>query len=312
MKRPGGVTAGVVVAMLGSMAALMLAAAGVASLFIETPAGAQPQPAGSVLIGALLLTVVAGVGTWTAVGLFQLRPWARTTIQVMAIFVAIGCAFILTIFAMVRPGAGLSSDAVNAGRIAVAVMGGIPLVIAVWILFQFNTERTKAAFASREAVDPSPRPLSITFIAWSNFLSIPTFLAGAVIGGPGFVLGLALSPWAARVYAVALAAVSFYIGKGLLGLRERTRLLAIGWSAFSLANALVVFIPSVRHRLLSAHLTPAAHVDTVFPFPPEMFLNLVYGAFAIGAVVTIWFLEHHRDTFLRAENARFLGGLQAG
>jgi hypothetical protein len=39
MKRPGGVTAGVIVTMFGSMAALMLAAAAVASLFIKTPPG---------------------------------------------------------------------------------------------------------------------------------------------------------------------------------------------------------------------------------------------------------------------------------
>ncbi|HEY0528932.1 MAG TPA: hypothetical protein VGD02_08885 [Gemmatimonadaceae bacterium] len=310
MKRPGGVTAAVIVAMFGSMIALMLAAAAVASVFIKLPPGGQAPPPASVLIGAAVFTVVAGVGVWTAVGLFQLRPRARTAIQVLAIFVAIGCAFFLAIFSLVRPAAGLSRDTVNAGRIAVALVSGIPLVIAVWILFQFNTSKTKAAFASGEAVDASPRPLSITFIAWSYLLSIPVFLASTLSDGPGFLLGLTIPTWAARIYAVALAVLSFYIGKGLLELRERTRVIAIGWSVFSLANALVIFLPSVRQRLLNTQPPPG--VETALPFSPDTFLNVVYGAFAIGAVLTIWFLEHHRDKFLRAENFRFLVGLHRG
>jgi hypothetical protein len=308
MKRPGGVTAGVIVTMFGSMAALMLAAAAVASLFIKTPPGGQAPPIGFLLFSALMFTVLAGVGVWTAAGLFQLRPRARTSIQVLAIFVAIGSALFLLMIAIVRPGSGISNDAVIAGRIGAGVMFGVPLAVSLWILFQFNTAATKAAFASGEAVDPSPRPVSITFLACSNFLNIPAFLAGVLTHNSNstFLFGLTLPVWAAYVYTVALVVLSFYVGKGLLDLRERARLIALGWAVFSLANSLVVFVPPVRRRLLTAALIPTGSVDTAFPFTPEMFLNVFYGAFAIGWVVTIWLLEHHRDTFLRAENARYL------
>jgi hypothetical protein len=312
MKRPVGVTAGVVVAMLGSIIALIVAVGFVATLFLPVPPGGQTPGKLATFVMALTVASIGGIGVWTAVGLFRLRPWARTSIQVLALFVAIGSAFVLVILGMLGAPAHITRDTVNATRIAAGLMFGIPLALAVWMLVQFNTSATKAAFASNEDVEQAPRPLSITFIAWSNLLSVAAFLVGAVTGGSGFVLGFSLPSWIARIYCVALAAVSLYIGKGLLDLRDRARVIAIGWSVFTLLNALVVFVPSVRQRILGVQIPPPANPDTAFlPFSPDLFFDVVFGAVAIGAALTIWFLEHHRDVFLRTENSRFLTGLHA-
>ncbi|HMH97474.1 MAG TPA: hypothetical protein VK577_12955, partial [Bradyrhizobium sp.] len=95
MSRPVGVTASAVVAILGSVFTLVFASLAVASLFIETT---QPQPPNNALLvvmSAFVFVAFASVGIWTSVGLFQLRPWARTTILIFAGFLAAGCIFIL-------------------------------------------------------------------------------------------------------------------------------------------------------------------------------------------------------------------------
>src|SRR5712675_3348052 len=97
MSRPVGVTASAGVAILGSIFTLVFAALAVASLFMETT---QPQPPNSapfVVAGALIFVVFACIGFWTSLGLFRLRPWARTAILVFAGFLAAGSLFSLLI-----------------------------------------------------------------------------------------------------------------------------------------------------------------------------------------------------------------------
>ncbi|HEX9085558.1 MAG TPA: hypothetical protein VF836_12540, partial [Gemmatimonadaceae bacterium] len=88
MSRPVGLTASAIVAILGSILALLLAGILVATPFIAT---AQPQPpngAQFAIAGAAIFAALAGFGIWTSVGLFRLRSWARASILVIAGFVA--------------------------------------------------------------------------------------------------------------------------------------------------------------------------------------------------------------------------------
>ena len=312
MKRPIGVTVGVVVALLGSILALVFAVGAIATLFIQTPPRGQSPGTLATIVSAIAIAGVAAVGVWTAVGLFKLRPWARTSIQVLALFVALGCGFMLLVMMMFRPPADMSKDTYNAARIAIGLAFGLPFLVSAWILLQFNTAATKAAFASGAGADPSPRPLSITFIAWSNLLGGLAFLFAVVGGGEGFLLGLMLPSAIARLYYAGLAALSFYIGKGLLDLRERSREIAIGWSAFTLLNAAAVFLPSVQRRFIAEAAQNSSAADSALPFSPRTFITVVFGAMALSAAVTIWFLAHHRDVFVRTENSRFLARLDQG
>src|SRR5215208_8224403 len=197
MSRPVGVTASAIVAILGSILALFFAVLSVASLFIET---GQPQPPNSaqfVIAGAATFAALAGVGIWTSVGLFRLRSWARTSILVCAGFLAVGSIFSLLVTMVVPMPPEISAGTEGTFRRVAAVMFGIPFAIAAWWLIQFNTRSTKAAFASGVAEAASPRPLSITIIAWTNIFGGVSALFPILTGVPAFLFGATFNGWMA-------------------------------------------------------------------------------------------------------------------
>src|ERR1700674_1708100 len=148
MSKPVGVTASAIVAIMGSILALLLAVFSTASLFIET---AKPQPPNSaqfVIAGAVMFAALAGIGIWTSVGLFRLRSWARTSILVFAGFLAAGSLFSLLISMAVPIPPEITATTEQSFRRVMAIIFGVPLAIGVWWLIQFNTRSTKDAFAS--------------------------------------------------------------------------------------------------------------------------------------------------------------------
>jgi hypothetical protein len=236
MSRPVGVTASAVVAILGSILALVFAVLMIATPFIAT---AQPQPPNTAQIAiaaAAMFAALAGIGIWTSIGLFRLRSWARTSILVFAGFLAACFSFGLLITMTVPIPSGITAGTEHLFSRVVAVMFGIPLAIAVWWLIQFNTQSTKAAFASPIAEPASRRPLSITIIGWLSILGIASCLFSILARLPVFLFGAVFNGWIAGVIYALFGALSLYIGKGLLDLRERARFWRSGgggWGLFS-------------------------------------------------------------------------------
>jgi hypothetical protein len=303
MARPVGVTASAIVAILGSIFALLFALLAVASLFVET---AQPQPPNKpqmVIVGALLFAAFAGIGIWTSFGLLRLRSWARTSILIFAGFMVAMCIFSLVVtMALPIPPEMARGEQTFRGTMAVAF--GIPLVIGIWWLFQFNRQSTKAAFASApmgEAV--SRRPLSITVIAFASIFGGVTCLMAILARAPAFLFGVNFTGWGAGVIFAVFAALSLFIGKGLLELREEARILAIGWFGFSLAHtSLVTLLPPLRQRLLESQRSLAQNQPTPIPFDPGLLLNFSFAIAAILAAIAIWLLIRDRAAFGRAES----------
>ena len=97
MSRPIAVIASAVVAILGSIVTLVFAVAGIASMFVETSQSRPPTSTASVLAGAAMFIALGIIGVWTSVGLFRLRPWARTSILVFSGFLAAGSLFDLLV-----------------------------------------------------------------------------------------------------------------------------------------------------------------------------------------------------------------------
>jgi hypothetical protein len=303
MSRPVGVTASAIVAILGSILALLFAAGAVASLFIETT---QPQPPNSaqlVIAGVAMISALAGIGIWTSIGLFRLRSWARTSTLVFAGFLAAGCIFSLPLTMAMPTSPTYSASTDYVVRRVMAAMFGIPLVIAVWWLFQFNTQSTKAAFASPIAEPVPPRPLSISVIAWSCIFGGATCLVPLLTRTPAFLFGMIFNGFRAGVIFAFFGALSLYIGKGLLDLRERARILAIAW--FGLAffhGSLVTLVPSMRQRMLELQRTLEPNQPNPMPFE-GMVMYLVLAIGAIVAGTAIWFLVRNRAAFALAETA---------
>lgn len=302
MRRPPGVIVSAIVALLGSILVLLFAVAAVASLFLEPPQS-QPRPSAPEVIGGVLtFTVLAGLGIWTSGGLFQLRPRARTSILVFAVFLAASSILGLLMTMAVPMPPKYSPETGQTLRQVMVVFFGIPLAIAIWWLIQFNTRSTKAAFASPVTELASPRPMSITIIAWASLLGGVSSLIGILTLAPVFLFGMLFSGWAAGVIYAVFAGLTLYIGKGLLDLREEARVLAIGWFGFSFLHmSVVTLVPAVRQRMLDLPKALAPNEPNPIPFDPGMLMNV---ALALGAIVAggaIWFLIRNRDSFGREE-----------
>jgi hypothetical protein len=307
MSRPVGITASAIVAILGSIIALLFAAGAVASLFIQP---AQPQPPNSaqfVIAGTAMFAVLAGLGIWTSVGLFRLRSWARTSILVFAGFLAACCILaLLGTMAMPVP-PEMTGGTGQTFRLVIAVMFGIPLAIAVWWLVQFNTRSTKAAFASPLPEAAPLRPISITVIGWGLIVGTASCLFLIPIHLPVFLFGAIFNGWVAGVIYAFFAALSLYIGKGLLDLRERARVLAIAWFGFGIVHMTVVMlVPSLRQRMFglqrTLELQRMADQPHPIPFDQGMMSNVMLGFTAILIASAIWFLVRNRAAFMLGEN----------
>jgi hypothetical protein len=311
MSRPVGVIASAVVAILGSIVALLFAGFSVASLFVAPLHPQPPNAAQAITVSAVMFTALAAIGIWTSVGLFRLRPWARTAMLIFAGFVAASCIFALLVTMTVPLPPQITGGTRQAFRHIMAVVFGIPLVISVWWLFEFNRPSTKAAFLSPQLEGSSARPLSITVIAVSMALSCFGCLVPLLMREPVFVVGAVVSGWMATVIYAVLAALSVYIAKGLFDLRERARLLAIAWFGFGFLNASVVgLLPSLRaHLMMQAALANSPQAP--IPFDVGVLMDWSLAIAVAVALTAIWFLGHDRPAFVRAENARDWPGLHA-
>jgi hypothetical protein len=180
----------------------------------------------------------------------------------------------------------------------------MPLAIAVWWLIQFNAQSTKAAFASPIAEAGSPRPMSITIIAWASIFGGASCVFAILARAPAFLFGASFNGWTAGVIYAVFGALSLFIGKGLLDLREEARVLAIGWFGFSFVHAsLVTLVPSLRERMLEAQRALEQKQPNPIPFDQGMLTNVLFAFAAIVAAGAIWFLIRNRAAFGRAENA---------
>ena len=303
MSRPIGVTASAVVAILGSVFTLLLAAMAVASLFIAPPRAQPPNSVQLAIAGTAMMAALACFGIWTSVGLFRLRSWARTTILIFAGFTAAWCIMALLVSRIMPIPPDIPSGAERTIRQGMVLGFGIPLAIAVWWLIQFNTQSTKAAFASPIPDVASLRPLSITVIAWACILGGVFCVVMIVARQPAFLLGVVFIGWTAGVFYAVFAALSLYIGKGLLDLRERARVVAIAWFGFSIVHlSLITFVPPVRQRMLDLQRAVEQRQPNPIPFDQGMMTNVILAFTAIMTATAIWFLIRNRPSFARAEN----------
>jgi hypothetical protein len=97
-----------------------------------------------------------------------------------------------------------------------------------------------------------------------------------------------------------LGALSVYIGKGLLDLREQVRILAIAWFAFSFVQlSLVTLVPSLRQRMLAMQRGFEQNQPNPIQFDQGMMMNVILAFVGILVAIAIWFLMRDRAAFVR-------------
>jgi hypothetical protein len=300
MNRPFAVTASAVVAMIGSVFALLVAVMMAIIPFMDLPQSQTPTPASATITGAVFIAAFGVLGIVTSIGLFRLRPWARTSILVFAGSTAITCLLVLAVVSLAPLPLPPETDPTVARgvRPLLVAMFAIPLGVSIWWLIQFNAPSTKAAFLSETTETTLARPLSITVLAWLSIIGGASCLLPIAMRMPAFVAGLTFTGWAAGITYALFGAVSLYIGRGLLDLRERARIAAIGWFLFGLVHATVMtLVPSMRARMLAAQRSMAPNPGESPPFNGAAFTTATLVVAALFAVAAIWFLVRHRSAF---------------
>jgi len=304
LNRPVGVTASAIVAIIGSLVALLFAGVMLLTL-VMPPAQPQPQPPGytGIAIGsAVMFAVLAATGLWTSIGLFRLRRWARTSMLVFAGSIAVFGLLMLIVVAIMpaQMSAQAGGDAARAARPLLIATFSIPVAIGVWWLFQFNAPSTALAFKSTSPDARPELPLSITLIAWTTLIGGVVCVIPILIGLPAILFGIEIGGWPARVVYAVFGAVSTYIGWGLIKYQERARVLAIGWYALTLAHmAVVSLVPSLRERMLQAQRDIAGAQGQQLVIDDATFLSLTLGLVVLVVVATIWFLVRNKEAFRR-------------
>jgi hypothetical protein len=305
MSRPVGVTASAIVAILGSLFTLLMAVVVVASSFVATPQSQAASNTGFAIGGALFLAALGALGIATAIGLFRMRQWARTSILVFAGFITVvGTLMLLMTMVVPIPVPPDADPAIaRAIRPTLIALFSVPVAIGVWWLVQFNAQGTRAAFASLTPATAPRRPLSISIIAWVSLIGGISCLFPILARMPAFLLGVTFTGWAAGVVYAFFGALSMYIGWGLLDLRERARVIAIGWFAFSLIHmSVVTLVPALRQRMLELQRSISQNQPGPPPFDPAAFANVSLAFFAVMMAAALWFLIRNRAAF-RADAA---------
>jgi hypothetical protein len=193
---------------------------------------------------------------------------------------------------------GADAAAARMTRPVMIAMFALPFAIGVWWLFQFNTKGTIAAFASGTTAETASRPLSISIIAWVSVIGGIACVFPILTRVPAFMFGIEFTGWGAGVVYAFFGALSIYIGRALLDLRERGRRFAIGWFIFSLVHmAVVTFVPALRRRMLAMQRSLDETQGQPAPFDTEIFANVTFVVFALLALAAIWFLVRNRGAF---------------
>jgi hypothetical protein len=266
----------------------------------------QPPPPYAAQMGIVMAAIAAalgGLGIWTAIGVFRLRAWARMSILIFAGFLGAWAALALIVTMVMPMPPEITAGPRQTFRGIAALMFGIPLGITVWWLIQFNAQSTKAAFASPVPEAASPRPLSVSIIGWTGIVGGVGCLIWIPIRLPAFLFGMTFNGWTAGIVYGLFGALWLYIGKGLLDLRERARLLAIGWFVFGLVHTCVIaLVPSVRERMFEMQRTINPNQQYPTPIDQGALMYLMIAFTTILAATAIWFLVRNRAAFGRADS----------
>jgi len=177
-QRSAGITASAVVAILGSIGTFLMGAVMALNAFLigTTPGASRlpnqpaPPPLALAVIMAVFYFAFSAWGISSAVGLLQLRNWARRCFLIfggLLAFLSFCTAAGSLIAALALPGtmppaANVQPELIRAVAVVFIAISLIGVAIAVWWLVYFNRSSVKAAFDGG-AVASTPRSFRCRF-----------------------------------------------------------------------------------------------------------------------------------------------------
>ncbi|HTR26022.1 MAG TPA: hypothetical protein VMI10_18760 [Terriglobales bacterium] len=347
--RSGGVTVIAVFSFLGSLFMLLMAVLMAAfTVFSDNIPHDSPLPPGFfrivMVLSALFYLALAAWGITTCIGLFFLKAWARISIIVFAVLLALCSGFSalsFTIFGFAASRNLQLEASVPTGfwvgmiGVALAITG-----IGIWWIVYFTRASVKAQFVAPVLINspvspagatPVPvtvppvspsqptRPLSITVIAFLILAGCVFLPLNIVLRSPAMFFTTVLVGWpAALLYSVFFLA-HLCIGIGLLRLKQFARELAIAYYIFAFVNLAVFYLfPGGKDRmadLMRKSLAIWGMVswpnDPFSPFNSFRFL-VVFGAICglIGVAIPVYFLITRKQAYDAAAHARRNGRME--
>lgn len=298
MKKPFGVTASAILALLGSL--LMLGSCVVVSLVMVLSPSRTPVPPEAKLGMGLGLGIFGFFGAWgitTAIGLLRMQNWGRISILVFSALLALTGVVAAPAILLIPPPptAPPNYDSVRAG---IAVFYGVLGALGVFWLYYFSRRATRETFAGAVPADSGGRPLSISIIGWWLLISGVISVLMSPLRMPVTVFLWIVSGWTAAAWYFILGALYTYIGYGLLRLSAMARFLAISLLGFGAVNALVFVALPGRDARLATFMSkfhfgqfPQSTHFPVFMFIPGM----------VGVALPLWFLITRKKAFEGAE-----------
>lgn len=250
MKRPAGVIVTAVLQGLGSLFVLLMAAMmAIVPRFMPQSPDTPQLPTGFFLAIAAMYLFFAVLGVATAVGIFQVKRWARYSTLIYAGFlVFFGLVAALISVLVPQPPLAATSDAQLPVGFTIILRAVIVFLwlstagLGGWWLYYFNRRDIRARFEGHtiEAIaNQSRRPLSILILAVLNLVALPTMLFGVFKPYPTLLFGVILRGTAARIVCLTLAVVLLYLGVGLLRLASSCRWVAMWFYVFGCLNTVV-------------------------------------------------------------------------
>ena len=314
MNRSGGVTASAVIAIIGSVFAILFGGFAILAALMMRIAPNLPAPP---LSPATLLfaesIVHLGFGAWgiaSAVGLLRLKNWARICFLVYAgllcFFSAMGVlglsmAMIL-MPQMMPPQQNVPPGLMTAVFSTMIIFALLQVALGIWWLVYFNRRDVKAQFMGEAgAAASSRRPLSITIIAWLMVIGglfAPFYL---FVNYPAMIFGFVVRGWEARTLYLLLTLLNLLAGIGLLRMRAAAHSLTVGYCGFGLLNiATSILLPGSFARM-QAFMREVYPLNSPQPlaFTEQIFwFCMLFGIVVNG--VLLWLLITRRQAFLNA------------
>jgi hypothetical protein len=299
MKRPAGVIITAIVALLGSALFLLIAALEVVAVFFLSGRGAVPPEAKVGIYGGMAMFSVLGLwGIATGIGLFRLRNWARISVIIFSVFLALGCLFGAPTMFFIPAPPNAPPNFSSIMKVVAAFYALLGLLGVFWIYY-FSRAKTRTVFVGTEQVE-SARPLSVSVIGWFLLASAMASVPFAFLHIPFIFAGVTFTGWWSTIVMLVLGGLYCYIGYGLLKLVERARLMAIGLFVLLALNSLTsIFVPGLIDRAMELASAMPWMPRAQQPVPTMPPLIFVMGIPLLA--VPIWFLVTRKKAFERPE-----------
>jgi hypothetical protein len=318
VKRSAGITVSAIVAILGSIASLLLGMLMILTDVMRPSSSLPDQPASPIppgVVVAIMATFYCGFGLWgiaSASGLLRLKNWARLCFVIfggLLAFFSLCTAAGTAIAAFVLPATPLPENVpqglVTGVFVFVAASSLVCLAIAIWWLVYFNRATVIATFAAEAAGGASrPRqfPVAVSIIAWVLIAGSAMTAIQMLFSYPLLIFGIVFRGLVASLLLAIFAAVGIAAGIGMLKRRAEAHSLAVGYCVFGILNvASIIVLPGSFARMQD--VIRETQGSQALALPADAMYSFMVLGMLIGLVATsgmLWLLIRWRKPFVDA------------